>query len=35
MLPFSTATFVVAVAGASAIAVAKATRYFSRRRRGD
>jgi hypothetical protein len=35
MLPFSTATFVVAVAGASAIAVAKATSYFSRRRRGD
>src|SRR5215213_8414118 len=32
MLPFSTATFVVAVAGASAIAVAKVTRYFSRRR---
>jgi peptide/nickel transport system substrate-binding protein len=32
MLPFSSATFVVAVAGASAIAVAKATRYFSRRR---
>jgi hypothetical protein len=32
MLPFSTAAFVVAVAGASAIAVAKATRYFSRRR---
>jgi hypothetical protein len=31
-LPFSTATFVVAVAGASAIAVAKATRYFSGRR---
>jgi hypothetical protein len=31
MLPFSTATFVVAVAGASAIAVAKATRYFSHR----
>ena len=33
MLPFSTATFVVVVAGASAIAVAKATRYFSHRRR--
>jgi len=31
MLPFSTATFVVAVAGTSAIAVAKATRYFSHR----
>jgi hypothetical protein len=31
MLPFSTATFVVAIAGASAIAVAKATRYFSHR----
>ena len=32
MLPFSTATFVVAVAGASAIAVAKVIRYFFRRR---
>jgi hypothetical protein len=32
MLPFSTATFVVAVAGASAIAVAKTIRYFFRRR---
>src|SRR5215216_7151231 len=31
MLPLSTAAFVVAVAGASAIAVAKATRYFSHR----
>jgi hypothetical protein len=31
MLPFSTATFVVAVAGASAIAVTKATRYLSHR----
>ena len=29
MLPFSTATFVLATAGASAIAVAKAIRYFS------
>src|SRR5215210_6462703 len=29
MLPFSTATFVVAVAGTSAIVVAKATRYIS------
>jgi hypothetical protein len=28
MLPFSTATFVVAVAGASAIVVAKSTRYI-------
>jgi hypothetical protein len=28
MLPFSTATFVVVVAGAAAIAVAKAIRYF-------
>src|SRR5215210_1608072 len=32
MLPFSTATFVVAVAGASAIVVAKVIRYFFRRR---
>src|SRR5215217_3811387 len=32
MLPFSTATFVVAVAGVSAIAVAKVIRYFFRRR---
>ncbi|HKI08627.1 MAG TPA: CFI-box-CTERM domain-containing protein [Nitrososphaeraceae archaeon] len=32
MLPFSTATFVVAVAGASAIAVAKVIRYFFSRR---
>ena len=31
MLPFSTAIFVVAVAGASAIAVAKAIRYFFQR----
>ena len=32
MLPFSTAAFVVAVAGASAIVVAKVIRYFFRRR---